>query len=336
MKIVRQLDECLWREFVDNHPQGNIFHTPEMAQVFAQAKGYRPDLWATVDENGFPLALLLPVQVTLVQGMLRQLTTRAIAYGSVLCSPGPGKQALSMLLRAYQQDARKAALFTELRNLSDLGDLQSVLQDNGFAYEDHLNYLVDLDRPSEVIMQGLGKRTRHMLRRALRQGQVVVEDVDRPEQAAICYDLLRKTYAKAHVPLADPSLFKAVYQVLNPRGMVKFLLARVGDQYAAAAVELIYKDVIYGWYGGMDRAFSRHIPNEQLLWYIFKWGAEHGYRVYDFGGAGKPDEKYGVRDFKAHFGGKLVCFGRNTWVHSPVLLRASERAYTFYRKFARF
>jgi hypothetical protein len=46
--------------------------------------------------------------------------------------------------------------------------------------------------------------------------------------------------------------------------------------------------------------------------------------VYDFGGADKPNEKYGVRDFKAKFRGNLVCYGRNTCVHTPLVLHLSK------------
>jgi serine/alanine adding enzyme len=95
---------------------------------------------------------------------------------------------------------------------------------------------------------------------------------------------------------------------------------------------LIYKDTIYGWYGGMDRGYSDYIPNELLLWHIFQWGAENGYKVYDFGGAGKPDEEYGVRDFKAKFGGELVCFGRNTYIPLPWLYRLGTWGYSLYRR----
>jgi lipid II:glycine glycyltransferase (peptidoglycan interpeptide bridge formation enzyme) len=113
--------------------------------------------------------------------------------------------------------------------------------------------------------------------------------------------------------------------------MVKFWLARVGDAYIAASVELLYKGVIYGWYGGVDRAYTEHTPGELLMWHILKWGAEDGCSLYDFGGAGKPDEEYGVRDFKAKFGGELVCYGRNTYIHAPRLLRLSELGYGVYR-----
>ncbi len=307
-----------------------------MFQVFARAKGHQPTLWAAVDDSDGEsrlLALLLPVHVTLMGGLLRRLTTRAIAYGGVLCAPGPeGEKALSTLLQTYKREARGSALFTELRNLSDVSRLQPVLKDNGFVYEDHLNYLIDLNRPPEAMLQSIGKHTRKKIRQALRQGAVTVEECSRHEQVALCYRLLQKTYAAARVPLADWSLFEAAFDVLYPQGMVRFLLARIGDDCAAGSVELMYKDRVYGWYGGMDRAYSSYMPNELLMWCIFQWSAEHGYKIYDFGGAGKPDEEYGVRNFKAKFGGELVCYGRNTCVHTPRTLALSQGGYAVYRK----
>jgi len=118
--------------------------------------------------------------------------------------------------------------------------------------------------------------------------------------------------------------------------MIKFLLARIGGDYVAASAELLFKDTIYGWYGGMDRAYSKYTPNELLMWYILEWGVKNGYKVYDFGGAGKPDEDFGVRDFKAKFGGELVCFGRNKKIHVPFLLKLSEFGYKFYREVLRY
>ena len=135
------------------------------------------------------------------------------------------------------------------------------------------------------------------------------------------------------MPLADQSLFEALFVVLYPRGMIKCLLARVGDDYASGSVELLFKKRIYGWYAGTDRVYTKYVPNELLMWHILRWGAENGYGVYDFGGAGKPDGDYGVRKFKAKFGGELVCFGRNICVHSPLRLAFSKMGYAIFRRF---
>lgn len=332
MQIVRQLDESVWREFVDQEPLGNIFHTPEMFRIFSRTRGYHPTLWAAVDDSNRPLALMLPVQVTLMPGVLRRFTTRALLYGSVLCASGPGNKALEMLLPAYISETGRHILYTELRNLSDLSHLQSVLSQRGFVYEEHLNYLVDLNRPAEEILQGIGARTRKKIRKGLRDGLVQITEVTDRTELNHWYATLQKTYSHAQVPLADCSLFKAAFDELHPKGMAKFLLARVDGATAACSVELIYRGTIYGWYGGSDRAYGRYCPNELLMWHILAWGADNGYCVYDFGGAGKPDEEYGVRDFKAKFGGDLVCFGRNVHIHSPSLLRLSELGYRAYRR----
>jgi len=332
--IVRQLDGIQWRRFVDQHPQSNIFHTPEMYEVFKQTKGHRPTLWAAVDSGNYPLALLLPVEISLFDGLLQKLTTRAVVYGGVLAAPSAdGKQALQDLLQTYIQNSENYVIFTEVRNLSDTRVERSVLIDCGFSYEDHLNFLVDLNHSPEAVLQGIGKRTRKKIRSSLRKGELIIEEIKQDDQVKLCYDLLEKTYARAKVPLADYSLFEAAFDALHSKGMIKFLLAYVGDVCVGTSVELLFKDKIYGWYGGSDRRYSKYYPNEMLMWHILNWGAQNRYNVYDFGGAGKPGEEYGVRNFKAKFGGNLVNFGRFVYVHAPNQLILSKFGYRFYRRF---
>lgn len=334
MKIVRQLEENRWRSFVAGQECGNIFHTPDMFRVFERAEGFRPTLWAAVSDDGRPLALLLPVQITVLGKMFHRFSTRSVVYGSVLNVDGTeGKDALDLLLRTYVKNHDGVALFTELRNSSSLDSEQPILQEIGFKREDHLNFLINLDRSTEDLLNSIGHRTRKIIRRGLRAASVVVEEVNSIRGVGECYDLLRKTYQAAHVPLAHRSLFEAAYELLHPKGMIRFTLARVGAIPVATSVELISKGIVYGWYGGVDRSFSEYAPNELLTWHVLEWGAKNGYTLYDFGGAGKPDEKYGVRDFKAKFGGELVNFGRNTYVHVPGLLKVSQLGYQLIRRF---
>jgi lipid II:glycine glycyltransferase (peptidoglycan interpeptide bridge formation enzyme) len=242
-------------------------------------------------------------------------------------------EALSSLLQVYKRKAGRRSLFTELRNVFPISELQPVLAKEGFSYQEHLNYLIDLDSPPEAIFQRIGSRTRKNIRRGMNRGKVIIQQARDREQVAVCYELIQKTYQRAKVPLADRSLFEAAFDLLYPKGMVRFTLAYVEDQPAAVSVELLYKKVVYGWYSGMERSYSAYVPNELIMWHLLQWGAENGYQVYDFGGAGKPDEKYGVRDFKAKFGGDLVGYGRNVWISTPLLFRMSEIGYAFYRKY---
>lgn len=331
MQIVRTLPTDQWSAFVDQHPKGNVFHTPEMFEVYRQAKGHRPELWAAL-EHGEVVALFIPVHISLREGLLRRLTTRTVAYGGVLSAPGEkGREALRCLLEEYKAASGRQSLFTEMRNVFPLEELQPVLKERGFAYEDHLNYLIDLNQPVEAVFQQIGKRTRKNIKSGLHKGAMSVEEATRPSDTVLCYDLLKKTYDAVHVPLADRSLFEAAFCVLRPLNMIRFALARAGNQPAAVSIELLYKDVVYGWYGGMDRSFAAYVPNELLMWNILEWGATHGFRQYDFGGAGKPHERYGVRTFKAKFGGKLVCYGRNIWIPKRSWYLLSKAAYATLR-----
>ena len=333
MKIVQQLDEHLWREFVDNHSQGQIFHTPEMFQVFARAERHRATLWAAVGDDGQVLALLLPVQITLLNGPLRYFTTRAIVYSSALCAPGSqGQMALATLLDAYKRQVKEAPLFTELRNLSDLSDVQPVLKESGFTYQEHLNYLIDLDQPEETLWRNISKSGQKNLRKSFNKG-AMVEAITERQKLPIVYELLRKIYSRVQVPLAPLSLFEAAFDVLSPRGMLKVFVTSIEGHWTGARLVLLYKGRIIDWYAGSDRAFSSYFPNETLVWHVLKWGKEHDFHLFDFGGAGRPDEPYGPREFKSKFGGTLVNYGRNICVHAPIRLKFSQAGYQLLRRF---
>jgi serine/alanine adding enzyme len=333
--VVRGLDTDRWRAALTSLPGASVFHTPEMHEVFSRTRGHRPEVLAAVGDDEVQ-ALFTPVTISLRAGLARYVTTRSVAYAGPLAPPGTtGETALASVLDAHEAGRDRSVLFTEVRHHRDASGSSDVLRSRGYAFDDHLNYLVDVGKPVEEVLATIGQRTRKQIRQGLRRGAVTVEFCDRREDVAIVEGLLRRTYAHARVPAPDPSLLQAAFDVLHPAGMALFVLARVDGEPAAASVELPWADTVHGWYGSVDRRFSKHTPGELLMWRVLEWAAEHGYRTYDFGGAGKPGETYGVRDFKAKFGGELVAFGRHTKVHAPVRTRAATAAYDLGRRFGR-
>ncbi|HSM23842.1 MAG TPA: GNAT family N-acetyltransferase [Anaerolineaceae bacterium] len=331
ISIVQTLPEQQWRDFVDQHPHGNIFHTPEMFEVFRQTRNHVPEIWAAVRGDQV-LALLLPVRIHLVAGLLRPLTTRAIAYSSALYKQDQeGRDGLEKLLQAYGNSVKKSALFIELRNSTDTNDIQPILEKCNYSFEEHLNYLVNIDLPVDQVMNNLHSSLRKKINQALRKNQFEIIEVREETQIKSVFSILKKTYSNAHVPLADSSLFEASFNILYPKNMIRILLGRVDGHDIATSVSLLYKDVIYGWYGGFDRNYSAYLSNDLMIWDSLKWGSEHAFHIFDFGGAGKPDEEYGPRKFKAKFGGKLVNYGRNINVYSPRRLQVSKLGYEVFR-----
>lgn len=332
IEVTNKIPEDLWSAFVQSKRSSNIFHTQEMFEVFSRTKNYKPELWAAV-QKGRILALMLPVNISLcLSPFLKKITSRAVAFGSILIEDGrDGEEGLVQLLSIYSREAGKKVLFTELRNVSDLSCIKSVMHKSGYIFEDHLNYLIYLDRYPEKVFSNIGARTRKNIKRALRKNIVQIETIEDMTKMEECYQLLKKTYRRAAVPLADISLFQAAFEILLPKKMLMITLAKVNDQPAAVSFDLLFKKTIIGWYGGTDRKYKSYLPNELLTWHLLKWGCENGYEVYDFGGAGKPQTQYGVREFKAKFGGQKVNFGRFKIVHSKPLFFMAAAFYEILR-----
>ena len=73
-------------------------------------------------------------------------------------------------------------------------------------------------------------------------------------------------------------------------------------------------------------------PNDLIPWEVFLWGKEHGFELFDFGGAGKPNKPYSVRDYKLKFGGELVNYGRFEKVHKPLLMEMGKTGLKIWQK----
>jgi CelD/BcsL family acetyltransferase involved in cellulose biosynthesis len=335
MRVVRDLSVDRWRAALASLPGATVFHTPEMFEVFTRTSGHAPELWAAVRGEDV-LALFTPVTITLREGLARFLTTRTVAYTGPLRAEGPeGEAALAAVLAAAEAGRDRATLFTEVRHVTDPTHVRSGLESCGYAPEGHLNYLVDVGKPAEEVLGQIRTRTRKQIRQGLRRGTVTVGFVETREDVAVCHELLTRTYARARVPAPDRSLLEAAFDVLHPAGMALFALARIDGRPVAASVELPWGDTVYGWYGAVDRAWAKEVPGELLMWRVLEWASQNGYRTYDFGGAGKPGEEYGVRDFKAKFGGDLVSFGRHTKRHARARLAVATAGYALSRRLAR-
>lgn len=333
LSVTRDLDPGLWREFLHNNPQASIFHTPEMFEVFARARGHEPGLWVALAPDGCPAALFAPVQIALLGGPAGSLVSRAVAFGGVACIGGAmGSAALDSVLCAYEQARSASVLFTELRNAAPTGILQPTLEAHGYQHEGHLNFLIDLAQSETALWGNIRSSARRNVRKAETM-DVVVDEVTEPDSLGPVYDVLRVVYKRLQVPLPDISLFVSALEVLHPAGMMRVFVARVDDKPIGALTLLIHQGVMTYWYTGTLREFSAHRPADLLVWHALKLGAASGCRVFDFGGGGRPDEEYGVRDFKAKFGGELVDLGRNTCIHAPRRFRLSQTGYQIMRRF---
>ena len=88
------------------------------------------------------------------------------------------------------------------------------------------------------------------------------------------------------------------------------------------------KKCIYEWYVcGLDQEYKEQFPSVLATWAGIDYAIQNNINSFDFMGVGKPDKEYGVRDFKARFGGELVSYGRLTRINNKFLYNIAEFGY---------
>jgi CelD/BcsL family acetyltransferase involved in cellulose biosynthesis len=327
--LVGTLEPELWEAFVQQHPKGTIFHTPAMYAVFQATRHYTPYFLAAINPHGEVIALLLAVRIQTLPDPLGWVSSRSIWYAEPLCTEDDlGLAALTALIRRHDQDMRHRVLFTEVRPIWPAGAEREALESCGYTYYAYLNFMLDLTRPPEQIFNGMIKSCRADIRRSKKRG-LIVDEQNTPVGVDLLYHFASLSYDRSRVPLADRSLFDAALRLLPP-GTARIFIAYYEGTPLAADIILYYKQLVYAWYGGVQRVRGV-APVECLTWHGIEQGCRGGYTHYDFGGAGVPDEPYGPRDFKAKFGGELVNYGRYRKIYNPRKLALAEHAYELRR-----
>jgi len=330
-KITSSINKEKWNEFVYSNPRGNIFQTIEMAEVYSKTKRMESLRLAAVDENDNIQAVLVAYISKEKSGLLEPFASRAVILGGpIFLDTKKGINAMVQLIEYYDTITKKKAIFSEIRVIHKTPQFK-LLENVGYVYEDHLNYLVDLTRPKDELWNRLSKSRRRFIRNARKKG-VIVEEMKDCNTLPVFYDLLSETYKNARIPLADISLFKSAFDLLVPKNMLKIFLARYKEEYIGGIMVPLYKGTIYEWYVCGSRNHPNLYPSEVVTWHPIEWGAENGFHTFDFGGAGRPDQEYGVRYFKSQFGGKLVNFGRYRQIYSPLRMKIAMCGFKIYQK----
>ena len=161
---------------------------------------------------------------------------------------------------------------------------------------------------------------------------IMIQEISSENELDTLYFILKDTYKRACHPISDKSLFNSVFTHLVPKNLGKIFFTCHENDIIGALVLLLYKQNIYHYYSGSLPDYSKFYPNDIIFWHALEWGSLNNYLLFDFLGAGKPDEKYGVREFKRQFGGALVNYGRYKKVHSPMKNWIAQRGLTVYKQ----
>lgn len=326
-----QISREKWWEFTDNNENCNIFTTPYMYDVWNATPGYKSFAFFAIDENQEIKGILTGHLETVSKGLLSKISTRAVLMQSPVAI---NNGALSDLLSHYINFMKREAVYTEIRNNYDTLNQRIIYEKNGFKFEDHLNIIVDLSQTEDILWKQIHSSRRKNIKKAIKNGIFVSKLTN--DYLVESYSIMKEVYNRAKLPLPSILFFEnALQKSTQNMGMIIYGVF-LTDKLIGIRFTLQYKDTVFGLFAGSISQYYDKRPNDIFPWEVFKLCKKEGKTVFDFGGAGKPNVPYGVRDYKMSFGGKLVNYGRYTLVHNPLKMKLAETGFKSLQKIKRY
>ena len=309
------INQQQWRALVERSPHATWFQTTEAYRFYASISEMLPFAYGVSEEDRL-VGVVVGYITKNSNSILQYFTKRAIIYGGPLLHPEISDFALSALLKTIAQNLDLSPIYIETRNFNDYSQWKDIFEINGFAYQPHLNFHVNTTT-TEIAQSNIGKHRWKYIRLSMRDGAKIINNPN-IDQVRAFYSILQDLYqTKVKTPLWSWEFFERLYYIEN----AKYILVELDGQIVGGTVCVCLPGkVVYEWYAcGQDDCRDDIRPTSVAIWGEMQYAAENGYPLLDFMGAGKPDEPYGVRDFKAEFGGELVEHGRFLCIRNPLL-----------------
>ena len=311
-----EIDRAEWSRLVAESATCTWFQTPEAYDFFAsQPEVMEPFCLGIRSAQG--LRGVCVGYVTKEHSAFKQFfTRRAIIIGGPCLVDNATNAEVEGLMSAVRMDLKRRAIYIETRNFNDYSRWREAFEQAGFAYQPHLNFHVDCTN-EEAILSSMDRGRQRNINSSLKAGCVMI---DKPtiEQVRAYYQILHQLYQeKVKTPLFPLSFFENLYAQENGR----FFLVSFNEQIVGGTACVILPNrTVYEWFGcGVDGIIKGVYPSSLSTYQGLQYAAEHGCARFDMMGAGTPEEAYGVRDFKARFGGQEVEHGRWLCVNKPLL-----------------
>lgn len=323
------IDLIAWNKLISESPTTSWFQSYECYRFYTNLSFLSPFVFAVEEKNELT-GLICGYLIAEKGFMINYFSRRVIIPGGVLLSKNISEIALEKLLLKVKSEFQRKAIYVEMRNFHDYSDFKSVFERTGFNWHPHLNYQIALTNIDEVF-SGISDTRKRQIKQSFREGVIYQLTFDKQDIKDF-YLILKHVYRnKVRLPLFPFEFFETV--VLKSFG--KLLIVKCNNKVLGGILCVGTGNTLYEWFVcGLDKNITNIYPSVMATWAGIEYATKNDYKTFDFMGAGKPKIEYGVREFKARFGGKLVEHGRFRHVFNPLFFKVAEKYIHLIRKFS--
>ena len=317
------IDRTEWGRLVRESETGTWFQSPEAYAFFSTQTDVMEPFVFGLQQSAISHQTLRAVCVGYVtkerSGLKQFFTRRAIVNGGICVENDTTNEEIETLHGAIREQLNSKTIYIETRNFNDYSRWREAFERAGFGYKKHLNFHIDCT-DKEAMWERLSEVRRRQVKKAISNGVEIKSEGISEAEIREWYQILKDLYAKkVKTPLFPLEFFLSFYR----KDIGKYLLVKYrGKVIGGMICPIMDGRTIYEWYiCGLDNEYREQYPSVMATWAAMEYANEHGLARFDVMGAGVPGVPYGVRDFKAEFGGELVEQGRFLCVCKPWLYR---------------
>lgn len=311
IKFNEELDRKKWMQLVENSTTVTPFQTPDYFNFFNAVIGFDADVFAIEKDNEYICLVVVTIQSE--SGIKANFSKRGIIYGGFLLSENCS-EALRALLKNINKYYSGKLIYLETRNFNDYSAYKNVFEDQKWQYNPWLNYhLSAIDAVS--VKKNMSSSRARQIKKATNSG-AIWKEANSIEDVESFYKILLNLYTeKVKKPLLPWVFFKTYFE----KNIGKYLLVYYQDKVIGGIMcPVLEKRAIYEFYVcGLDSEYKDQYPSVMATWAAIDYALQNNIPLFDFMGAGAPDEGYGVREFKERFGGEQVEHGRFLNILNP-------------------
>lgn len=312
MRILKgnEINMQSWENLFQDSPISTFFQSPECYRFYAELSFLSPFVYA-VEEEGELTALVCGYLIA-EKGLIKScFSRRAIIPGGALLAKNVNQQSLYVLLSALKSELRQLSVYIEFRNYLDYSKYKDIFVEAGFIYKPHLNFHLKIEN-YETLWGNLGTNRKREILKSNNAGLVCVETKNEDDIISL-YSILLELYSKK---VKRPLFPMEFFVKLGSESFAKIFTVKNREEIIGGIVCVVDKNVVYEWFVCGVSEMSQY-PQTLATWTAIKFALENGFNKFDFMGAGSPEKKYGVRDYKSRFGGEEVEYGRFLYVSKP-------------------
>ena len=330
IKIVTDIDKFQWQQLINQSQKASYFQTPECYE-FYNSLTFLESFIVGVEENSELKGIICGYIVANGKFITRYFSRRAIIHGGPLLANNISTQALALLLQETRNRLEKKAIYIETRNSHNYSMYLETFENNDYKYQPYLNYMVETSHSLNKIQTKLSESKRRQIKKANDAGIKIIETKEQKDVDEF-YAILSKLYKhKVKKPLFPKEFFEKLITLPHAHLFVAKYQEQVISGMACVSFN---KEAVYEWFVcGNKETFNHIYPSVAVTYAAIEYASKNGYKKFDFMGAGKPNENYGVRDFKEKFGGDLVEYGRFICVNNHFLYDIGKTVINAIRRF---